>query len=78
VRAIARVPTDIYEHPRIPVTIFDCGQIDDAGHTFKKVEDFNSFNLALGSEAVQHFEKLHPTKKQNNQEELKSDSENDD
>jgi hypothetical protein len=52
VRAIARVPTDIYEHPRIPVTIFDCGQIDEAGHTFKKVEDFNSFNLAKGSEAV--------------------------
>ena len=51
-RAIARVPTDIYEHPRIPVTIFDCGQIDEAGHTFKKVEDFNSFNLVKGSEAV--------------------------
>ncbi len=25
IRAIAKVPTDLYEHPRIPITIFDCG-----------------------------------------------------
>jgi peptidyl-prolyl isomerase G (cyclophilin G) len=29
IRAIAKVPTDLYEHPRIPVYIFDCGQLDD-------------------------------------------------
>lgn len=31
IRAIARVPTDLYEHPRIPVHIFDCGQLDEQG-----------------------------------------------
>lgn len=31
IRAIAKVPTDLYEHPRIPVQIFDCGQLDDQG-----------------------------------------------
>lgn len=30
IRAIAKVPTDLYEHPRIPVHIFDCGQLDDS------------------------------------------------
>jgi peptidyl-prolyl isomerase G (cyclophilin G) len=31
IRAIARVPTDMYEHPRIPVHVFDCGQMDKEG-----------------------------------------------
>jgi cyclophilin family peptidyl-prolyl cis-trans isomerase len=31
IRAIARVPTDLYEHPRIPVHIFDCGQMSNDG-----------------------------------------------
>jgi peptidyl-prolyl isomerase D len=30
-RAIARVPTDLYEHPRIPVHIYDCGQMSNDG-----------------------------------------------
>jgi hypothetical protein len=31
IRAISRVPTDMYEHPRIPVHFFDCGQMDKDG-----------------------------------------------
>jgi cyclophilin family peptidyl-prolyl cis-trans isomerase len=31
IRAIARAPTDLYEHPRIPVHIFDCGQMSTDG-----------------------------------------------
>jgi cyclophilin family peptidyl-prolyl cis-trans isomerase len=31
IRAIARVPTDLYEHPRVPVHIFDCAQMSTNG-----------------------------------------------
>ena len=31
IRAIGRVPTDMYEHPRIPVHVFDCGLMDRDG-----------------------------------------------
>lgn len=29
IRQIGKVPTDMYERPRIPVHVFDCGEVDD-------------------------------------------------
>ena len=29
VREISRVPVDMLDKPRIPITIFDCGEIED-------------------------------------------------
>ena len=54
IRAIARVPTDIYDHPRIPVTIFDCGQIDESGKAVQHLPDSNlvNSNLEKGTDAV--------------------------
>ena len=30
IRDIAKVPTDMYDKPRIPVHILDCGEVDTA------------------------------------------------
>jgi cyclophilin family peptidyl-prolyl cis-trans isomerase len=43
IRAIAKVPTDIYEHPRIPIHIFDCGQLDESG---KPMKDLASLDVS--------------------------------
>ena len=29
VKEIAKVPTDMYDKPRIPIHIFACGEVDD-------------------------------------------------
>ena len=43
VRSIAKVPTDMYEKPRIPVHIFDCGVLDDPSLLLKE----NKFQSAV-------------------------------
>ena len=36
VREIAKVPTDINDKPRLPVHVFDCGQLDLATGLIKR------------------------------------------
>ena len=62
IRAIAKVPTDLYEHPRIPVHIFDCGQLDDQLKPVKTLSalqgEDQSALIDRGSDAVAQYEKL--------------------
>lgn len=69
IRAISKVPTDIYEHPRIPVQIFDCGQLDDLGKPIRGIEASTEQNSGVkvsidkgSSDAVAQFDKLREAK----------------
>lgn len=43
VQEIAKVPTDIHDMPRIPVTVFDCGELDsNTGQAKKQGENLTA------------------------------------
>ena len=66
IREIGRVPTDMYERPRIPVHIFDCGQVDDNRKHLKDAFNVTDIGEGVGrgeekrevqSKTVAEFEK---------------------
>ena len=62
----AKVPTDMCDKPRIPVTIFDCGEIESNNKKLEEEDLFGSISN-LNKEQKQQLEKL----KQLEQEDLK-------
>jgi phage protein D len=79
IRQIAKVPTDLYEHPRIPVHIFDCGELDTiTGKPMmpgQSVEE--SASLVKGTVAVALFEKHSKRAKESESEAASEDEEED-
>ncbi|CDW74497.1 peptidyl-prolyl cis-trans cyclophilin-type family protein [Stylonychia lemnae] len=66
VRAIAKVPTDMYEKPRIPVHMFDCGQIGGSIQDKMLRDEFAEPN------AVDEYEKARDDKQKSKAKEQQS------
>ena len=58
IRAISKVPTDMYEKPRIPVHILDCGQIGGSLHEKIMRETLNEAPTAVDEHQKAREEKL--------------------
>mmetsp|Transcript_13994 Transcript_13994/g.23781 ORF Transcript_13994/g.23781 Transcript_13994/m.23781 type:complete len:80 (-) Transcript_13994:778-1017(-) len=52
VKQMARVPTDLHDKPRIPVNIFDCGELDITTGLIKRNQGESLIDRATSSTQV--------------------------
>jgi peptidyl-prolyl isomerase G (cyclophilin G) len=49
-REMAKVPTDVQDKPRIPVHIFDCGELEISSGLVKRSQSDTIFNQSKSNE----------------------------